>query len=395
MNLTEMRSRVMELKEELRTLTDKRVKEGLDEKEEKRFTELLDVCPNEEKTLRAYQLMQETPPSPKEMASMRDCDAEFLEMVLRCKKDRRTDSFEVSFRGDPSAGGATPTTPTTPTPPIKGEDVKAITPDLFKGLLEPLRAKSVLQNAGARWETGVEGEPVWAGFGTIEASLVDEVEELKDTSFAFNETRATPHRMGVTVPCSYRSISQSAYDLRSIVLNEMRMALDRRLNNWAFHVEDPSGLYAKATKNPFETLYPTTKLTYTTDITWKDLVGLETEVISKDIEGEGCYLMNPQEYQKLKYTPLVGEVYPAFMAGGAGFGNRLPNGMRVEVSNLVPKGVVLYGVFNNLAVTQFGNVIFVVDGYTRATKGQVCFTANTEFDITTLRPEAFAVLKKK
>lgn len=394
MNLTEMRSRVMELKEELRTLTDKRVKEGLDEKEEKRFTELLDVCPNEEKTLRAYQLMQETP-SPKDIASMRDCDAEFLEMVLRCKKDRRTDSFEVSFRGDPSAGGATPTTPTTPTPPIKGEDVKAITPDLFKGLLEPLRAKSVLQNAGARWETGVEGEPVWAGFGTIEASLVDEVEELKDTSFAFNEIRATPHRMGVTVPCSYRSISQSAYDLRSIVLNEMRMALDRRLNNWAFHVEDPSGLYTKATKNPFETLYPTTKLTYTTDITWKDLVGLETEVISKDIEGEGCYLMNPQEYQKLKYTPLVGDVYPAFMAGGAGFGNRLPNGMRVEVSNLVPKGVVLYGVFNNLAVTQFGNVIFVVDGYTRATKGQVCFTANTEFDITTLRPEAFAVLKKK
>lgn len=393
-----MRSRVTELKEELRTLTDKRVKDGLDEKEEKRFTELLDLCPNEEKTLRAYQLMQETPPSPKEMASMRDSDAEFLEMVLRCKKDRRTDSFEVSFRGDPASGGTTSgggTTPTTPTPPIKGEDVKAITPDLFKGLLEPLREKSILKNAGARWETGVEGEPVWAGFGAIEASLVDEIEELKDTSFAFSEIRATPHRMGITVPCSYRSLNQSAYDLRGIVLNEMRIAMDKKLNEWALHVEDTGGKFSKVTKNPFETLYPTTKLTYTTDITWKDLVGLETEVIGKDVEGEGCYLMNPQEYQKLKYTPLVGDVYPAFMAGGAGFGNRLPNGMRVEVSNHVPKGVVLYGVFNNLAVTQFGNVIFVVDGYTRATKGQVCFTANTEFDITTLRPEAFAVLKKK
>lgn len=394
MKLTELRDKVTGMREELRSLTHKRAADGLNESEEKRFVELLDSYDSEEKNLRAEQILAEQgTQTMRSVTAEEDANEAFLDAVLRCQRDRDTMALNVEFRDNPSAG--TTPTPTAGAVGVTSNEVAAATFDLNRGLLEPLRKNSLTTKAGFRWETNVQGTPIWASFGTIEADLVDEVEELKDKKIDFSRISAKPHRLGVTIPVSYRALNQSAYDLRSIIMNEIRKAMDYKLNEWFFHAKDDDGKFTKVSKNPFETLYPTTKLTYTANVTWKDLVGLETEVLTKDVDGEGCYLMNPAEYQALKYTPIVGDIYPAFMAGGQGLGNRLPNGARVEVSNHIPQGVIYYGVFDNAVVSQFGSVNFVIDGYTLATKGQIRFTANTEFDITTLRPEAFAVLKKK
>ena len=394
MKLTELRDKVTWMREELRSLTHKRAADGLNESEEKRFVELLDSYDSEEKNLRAEQILAEQgTQTMRSVTAEEEANEAFLDAVLRCQRDRDTMVLDLEFRNDPSAG-MTPT-PTAGAVGITSNEVAAVTFDLNRGLLEPLRKNSLTTKAGFRWETNIQGIPMWASFGTIEADLVDEVEELKDKKIDFGIISAKPHRLGVTVPVSYRALNQSAYNLRPIIMNEIRKAMDYKLNEWFFHATDADGKFTKVSKNPFETLYPTTKLTYTANVTWKDLVGLETEAVTTDVDSEGCYLMNPAEFQALKYTPIVGDIYPAFMAGGQGLGSRLPNGARVEVSNHIPKGTIYYGVFDNAVISQFGSVNFVIDGYTLATKGQIRFTANTEFDITTLRPEAFAVLKKK
>lgn len=110
MKLTELRDKVTGMREELRSLTHKRAQEGLDETEEKRFVELLDSYPSEEKNLRAEQmLVDQEPQTIRSANAVEDSNEAFLDAVLRCQRDRDTMALNVEFRSDPSAG-------TTPTP---------------------------------------------------------------------------------------------------------------------------------------------------------------------------------------------------------------------------------------------------------------------------------------
>lgn len=383
MKVKEKRDEVVQLREELKDLLQKRTAEGLDEAGEKRFLELTDAVEDGERELRAMQALEDSRvTSPYAVLNEERCAVEqdevFLEAVERSMKDRTQVGFEIHNRSG-----------------ITSTDVKAVTLDLHKGLLEPLMANSILKKAGAIWETGVQGEPVWASYGQVEVELVNETEALTDTKIS-SEIKPQPHHLCISIPLKHRGLNSNNYNLRTKIFREMRKALDEKLNRWAFYAEDSAGKFTKATKNPFAEIIEENKAkTYNSDIKWSDLVDLETAVLEADVKGAGCYIMHPIDYQKMKYTPVVGDTIPAFVAGGLGIRETLlPNGARVEVSTVLPKGYVYYGVFDNLAVTQFGAFNFVVDGHTLSTKEQVLFKVYTAFDITPLRKEAFAVLKK-
>ena len=56
--------------------------------------------------------------------------------------------------------------------------------------------------------------------------------------------------------------------------------------------------------------------------------------------------------------------------------------------------VLGFGIFNYELVGQFGKMHMIVDPYTGAKKNLIYFVLNTDFDMLTVRTEAFAVAKK-
>lgn len=399
--LTELRGRCTASRDALHDLNVKRAKEGLTSDEQSRYALLIEEVRDFDRELKATQALYDT--RNVMGGNVLDEDGAFLEHALRAKKDRRVVEFNLNLREDVlvTASGTSPSAPSGGSSSAKHvmmTDVASVTPLLYKDLLEPLSKNSLTAKVGMPWETNVQGTPTWATYTQFEAQMLGEAVALSDTKFDFKTIRATPHRVGVTTSLTNSSINQSKYDLRAIVMKQQRDAIDRLLNKWFFGTEAPTGVLATATPSPFVAAAKK-PLTYDSVISWEDLAKLELAVASKDIPMDGsggCYLMNPEQFYQLKYTPIVGGTYPSMLASpGPGFGERLLNGAKCLASNHIPKGVVLYGVFDNAYVSQFGTVRMVVDPITGATTDTVRFTVNTEFDITTLYKDAFAVLKKK
>ena len=69
------------------------------------------------------------------------------------------------------------------------------------------------------------------------------------------------------------------------------------------------------------------------------------------------------------------------------------NGFPVFMTEFVGDGVLGFGIFNYELVGQFGQMRIVVDPYTGAKKNLVYFVMNTDFDMLTVRPEAFGIAK--
>lgn len=125
-------------------------------------------------------------------------------------------------------------------------------------------------------------------------------------------------------------------------------------------------------------------------VTFNDVVSLEAKVLSNQVEtvdGTACYVMGSKMYCDLKSTPLK-EGHQKMIIE-----DRMMNGYPVLVTDHVEGGLILFGVFGYVVVSQFGGARLVVDPITLAKKDSVQFTLNTEYDITVLRKEAFACLK--
>ena len=73
--------------------------------------------------------------------------------------------------------------------------------------------------------------------------------------------------------------------------------------------------------------------------------------------------------------------------------NGLINGFPVFMTEYVGDGVLGFGIFNYELVGQFGKMHIIVDPYTGAKKNLVYFVMNTDFDMLTVRPEAFGIAK--
>ena len=119
-----------------------------------------------------------------------------------------------------------------------------------------------------------------------------------------------------------------------------------------------------------------------------EVVGLETTVLNSNVNGmKGLYVIGTAMRGRLKTKPIAPN-HPAMVL----VGNEM-NGYPVVTSNLIPADYIGFGFFEYAVLSQFGNFSLIVDPYTLATKNEVRFTGNSEYDITVLRSEAFSLGK--
>lgn len=263
--------------------------------------------------------------------------------------------------------------------------VQPVVPLTIGDIIEPLEKGLILDKVGLKMQYGMTGAwqfPVVAG---VEATLEDENVEISDTTIDISKINPTPRRVAISIPVSNRAIDQSNNVILSIVRTQMSLSVTRLLNRWMF---SRTKISTKASEGCF--VNPTTTLTYSTTISWKDVVALEGGVISTGaiIDGTGAYVCSGKTYAALKSTPK-----------DAGSGlmlieNGLMNGYPVFITEHIGDDALGFGVFSYQMLGQFGQMRMIVDPYTGAKRNLVYFVFNTDFDMLTLRTEAFGILTK-
>ena len=263
--------------------------------------------------------------------------------------------------------------------------VSAIVPLTIGDIIPPLEKGLILHKLGMKFQYGMVGAwqyPVVAG---VEATIEGENVEVSDTTIDISKIEPKPKRVSIAIPVSNRAIDQSSNAILDIVKTQIPLAVSRLLNKWMF---SRKRIVASASDGCF--VDPKTVITYSSAITWDDVVALEGGVMSEGIEVDstGAYVCSAKMYAKLKTTKKDAGSGVMLLENG------IMNGYPVFVTEYFGEDALGFGVFCYELVGQFGKVRLLFDPYTGAKKNLVYFVFNTDFDMLSLRNEAFGLLKK-
>ena len=250
-------------------------------------------------------------------------------------------------------------------------------------IIEPLEKGLILNKLGMKFQYGMVGAwqyPIVAG---VEATIEGENVEVDDTKIDISKIEPKPKRVSLSIPVSNRAIDQSNNALLSIVKTQIPMAVSRLLNRWMFST---TKIVSAASDGCF--VNPTTQNTSTSNA-WKDAIKLKGDVMSTGVkfeDGTAAYVCSASKYAELESTPR-----------DAGSGlmvieNGKINGFPVYITEYVGTGKLGFGIFSYQLVGQFGKTRLIFDPYTGAKKNLVYFVFNSDFDMLTLRPEAFGTV---
>lgn len=265
-------------------------------------------------------------------------------------------------------------------------------PLTVKDVLPPLEMGLIYDQIGVPVQTGVVGDLQWPVLGSVEAEIVGETIALTDKTLDLSKISAVQKRIGITFTVSNQAINNSTVDLVALIQQQARAGLRRTLNRAMFSHENFTGQfhgpYAGANANgTFAGAVPT----------YKELLAMKGAVAETGIEMIGfCYVMSEAMKATLEATPIDagsgrmiienGRIagYPVFTTEFINYGS---NETKADVEYIAA------GVYGYLALNQHGELRMVVDPYTQAKKDCVSITLNSDWSLTTLRSEAFALYK--
>lgn len=265
-------------------------------------------------------------------------------------------------------------------------------PLTIKDILPPLEMGLIFDKVGIPVQTGVSGNIQWPVMGSVEAEIQGETSELTDQTIDLSKIAAKRVRLGMSISVSNQAITDSYTDLVSLIQGQLRAGLQRVLNRVIFsHQNFTSDLHgpfvgAKAT-GAFAGAVPT----------YKELIAMKGAVAATGVEMVGfCFVMSEAMKAALEATPIDAGSGRMVVENGAIGGYPVFCTEYINYGSSKEKADVEYvaaGCFGYLPTNQHGEVRLIIDPYTQAKKDVVVFTLNSDWSITTLRKEAFALYK--
>lgn len=257
-----------------------------------------------------------------------------------------------------------------------GEGVHdAVVETEIEGILEPLYAKSVLTQLGARWYSGLpKGDVQIPVMGKGQVGWEGEIDEAGATGNTFSTVKLQPKRLSAYVDISKQLIAQDTIGVEAAIRRDIVNALNDKLEATIFgtsagDTEKPAGIFYNASETNVDD--------------YAGLCQFEAALDDANINGEKKYLMGNTAKatfrSMIKGTNATGMVLEA---------NQIDGTPMINTSNVSTKKFA-YGDFNYLAIGSWGDIEITVDPYTQATKGCIRLVVNAYFDAKVLRPEAF------
>lgn len=269
--------------------------------------------------------------------------------------------------------------------------VDPLIPVKIQDIIEPLEQGLIYSRVGIRLQTGLAGNYVWPVVGSVEASLVGEAVELDDEKIDITKITPVLQRIGITVPVTSQSITQSDGRILDIVNQQLPLSMTRVINRAMFCPED----YATNFKGPLNSA--TTKVTFAGAVpTYAELLQMKGAVLKNGVTPNGTMAYVMDEYMKatLEATPrdkgsglmvIENDRIAGIPVFCTNYLNLDKTGAAVNADH------VAFGCWGYEMLGQFGGFRLVVDPYSRAKEDIVQFTLNADWSMVQLRPEAFAL----
>lgn len=247
----------------------------------------------------------------------------------------------------------------------------------FTNILEPLRAKNVLVEAGAKYLGGLVGDVQVPIMGKTNVGWAGEVADAASGDPSFSHVTLQPKRLTAYIDLSKQFIAQDSLAAEALIREDLVKAINNKLE------ETILGAGSGSTTEPQGML---DAISATSVSGFADVVDLEADLEDANVYGDKIYLMSNKAKAALRVMPKSTKSTQLVMENGE------VDGTKAISTSMIAGKKYIYGDFSNLAIGQWGNAIdLTVDPYTLARSGQIRLVVNAYFDAKILRPEAFAV----
>lgn len=244
----------------------------------------------------------------------------------------------------------------------------------FTNILEPLRAKNVLVEAGAKYLTNLVGDVQIPVMTKTNVGWAGEIEEAADGANSFDHVNLSPKRLTAYIDLSKQFLVQDSLGAEQLIREDIVKALNAKLE------ETILGAGSGDTKTP-EGIFNVVSATNVAS--FADVCDKEAELEDANVYGEKIYLMSNKAKAAFRVMAKSTKSTQLVMENGEIDGTKALNTSMIAGKNYI------YGDFSNLVIGQFGGIDLLVDPYTKAASGQVRIVINAYFDAKVVRPEAF------
>lgn len=257
---------------------------------------------------------------------------------------------------------------------VEGAGQETVAEDLLN-ILEPLRAKLVLAQAGASYMSGLVGNISIPAYSGSQVTWEGEVADAKDGAGTFTEVKLEPKRLTAYIDLSKQFLIQDSVSAEEMLKRDIVNAIANKLEATILGAEAGTATMPAGMLNGVSA--------ETEAIDYAGIVAMETELEEANVRGDIKFIVSPSAKAALKTTKLD--------AGSGKFameGNEV-NGYPVLCTSAVAGKGVIYGNFNDLVIGQWGGIDLTVDPYTQAANGKVRLVINAYFDAKPRRAESF------
>ena len=250
----------------------------------------------------------------------------------------------------------------------------------YLNILEPLKAKNVLVNAGANYLTGLVGNVQIPSMSAENVFWEGEVTPTQNGAGAFEHINMAPRRLSAYIDISKQFLAQDSLGAEALIRKQLVEAINDKLeatilSDAAVNGNVPAGI--------FNGVLPTEITDYAS------VCNFESELDQNNFVGEFKYVINPKAKAYLRAS------IKGTNATGMILENDAIDGTPAEVTTHMKDDTIAYGDWNNLYIGQWGGIDLTVDNYTQATKGCVRLVINAYFDYKVVRDGAIVLGKIK
>ncbi len=246
------------------------------------------------------------------------------------------------------------------------------------GLVDPLRANSVVAAAGATYLNGLIGQVQLPKMATgAEPTYIDnESQDAVSANATFSLIDLTKKTLSDHFVVTRDMILNSSYDIQSIGMNEALVKIAKKMDKDILFGSTPivgvantSGIGAAATFGA---------------PTYANILGLKAGVESLDaVVNKFTYITNPTIATKLKTTARSGSNNGFIAEQGMIDGDMLLS------TSACPSGTILAGDFSQVVIGNWGVVELIVDPYSLSKRGGVQFTVLVDYGVAVKHAQSF------
>ena len=261
---------------------------------------------------------------------------------------------------------------------VENEHEDVIATDLYN-ILEPLRAKNVLAQAGAKFLTNLVGDVQVPIMSPTSVFWESENGDAPNGEGTFSHVKLSPKRICAELYISKQFLAQDSLSAEALIRQDIINAINSKLESTILGTEEgtatqPAGIFANATA--------------ATEITdFAGVCNLEGQIEDANVNGECKYIMSNKAKAAFRNMAQSAKSTQLVMENGAIDGTPVLN------TSHVSDKYVAFGDWTALAIGSWGSADILIDNYSAASKGMVKLVVNCYFDAKVLRPEAIKIAK--